>query len=177
VAFFIIFPEYLLLKYLIMELNASNQKLIYVLKIGYNSKGEGLYEFIFSDDETNIDIEGWCWDISPACDNAMPPTEDYISSVFNLKTSSFDLFCLHDAVDREYMHGYHTIHALAYEIEKSDEDIVGYEQMFENDVDEDLPLLVFHYGMSLEQVTNLLEERKFVLKGNNFIETASIKFV
>ena len=159
-----------------MELNVSEQKLIYILKIGYNSKGEGLYEFIFSEDETNIDIEGWCWDISPACDNAMPPTEEYISNVFNLKTSTFDLFCLHDAIDREYMHGYHTIHALGYEIEKSNEDGMSYEQMFEND-DEDMPLLVFHYGMSLEQVTDLLEERRFVLKGNSFIETASIKFV
>ncbi|MFW6246605.1 MAG: hypothetical protein ACOC22_00315 [bacterium] len=159
-----------------METNTIDLKLIYVLKIGYNSKGEGLYEFIFSEDETNIDIEGWFWDISPACDNAMPPTEDYISSVFNLKTNSFDLFCLHDAVDREYMHGYHTIHALAYEVEKSDE-TMGYEKMFERDVDEDTPLLVFHYGMNLQQVTDLLEERKFILKGNSFIETSSIKFV
>ena len=41
-------------------------KLIYILKIGYNSKGEGLYEFIFSSDITNIDVESWMWDIEPA---------------------------------------------------------------------------------------------------------------
>lgn len=159
-----------------MKITDIEQKLIYVLKIGYNSKGEGLYEFIFSDDETNIDIEGWCWDISPACDNATPPTEEYVTSIFSLKTSSFDLFCLHDAVDREYMHGYNTIHALAYEIERSNDDIMGYEEMFENTENDDMPLLVFHYGMTLEQVKILLEERKFILKGNNFIETSSIKF-
>ena len=33
-------------------------KLIFILKIGYNSKNDGMYEFIFSNDETNIDIEG-----------------------------------------------------------------------------------------------------------------------
>jgi len=98
--------------------NDDKLKLIYVNKIGYNAKGEGLYEFIFSLDPTNVDIEKWSWDLSPACDNAIPPTEEYIDAIFNLKTSSFDLFCLHEAVDREYMHGYHTIHALAYEIEK-----------------------------------------------------------
>ncbi len=157
----------------------TDLKLIYVLKIGYNSKNEGLYEFIFSYDETNIDIQGWMWDISPACDNATPPTEEYINSVISLKTSSFDLYCLHEAVDREYMHGYHTIHALAYEIEKKDQEgntgVSDYEHMFENDND-DVPLLVFHYGMSLTKVKDMLNARKIILKNNEFIETSSIKF-
>lgn len=153
-------------------------KLIYVLKIGYNSKEEGLYEFIFSTDETNIDMEGWCWDISPACDNALPPTEEFIDAVFNLKTKSFDLFCLHEAVDREYMHGYYTIHALAYEIppQKNDGDgFSDYEKMFENDND-DIPLLVFHYGMSLRKIKEMLEPRKIILKNNEFIEISLMKF-
>lgn len=157
----------------------SKLKLIYILKIGYNSKGEGLYEFIFSENPENIDVEGWCWDISPACDNAMPPTEEYIGAVFNLKTSTFDLFCLHEAVDREYMHGYHTIHALAFEIEKQAESnetkFSDYEKMFEND-DDDSPILVFHYGMTLEKVKDILGTRKIVLKNNEFVEVSSIKF-
>jgi hypothetical protein len=161
-----------------MNYEDNKLKLIFILKIGYNSKNEGLYEFIFSLDDTNIDIEGWCWDISPACDNALPPTEEYINAVFNLKTSSFDLFCLHEAVDREYMHGYHTIHALAYEIEKRDENgnnLSDYQKMFEED-NNDLPLLVFHYGMTLTKVKDLLNARKIILKNNEFVETSSIKF-
>lgn len=151
-------------------------KLIYVLKIGYNAKDEGLYEFIFSLDPDNIDVEGWMWDMSPACNNADPPTEEYIDAIFNLKTSTFDLFCLHEAVDREYMHGYHTIHALAYETEKeADNGISDYEQMFEND-NEDVPLLVFHYGMTLKKVKALLDARKIILKGNEFVEVSSLKF-
>jgi len=157
----------------------SKLKLIFILKIGYNSKDEGLYEFIFSVDDQNIDIEGWCWDISPACDNAMPPTEEYVNAIFSLKTKSFDLFCLHEAVDREYMHGYHTIHALAYEIEKTDEDgntgVSDYEKMFEGNND-DVPLLVFHYGMTLAKVKDMLNARKIILKNNEFVETSSIKF-
>jgi hypothetical protein len=156
-------------------------KLIYVLKIGYNSKGEGLYEFIFSENPENIDVEGWCWDISPACDNALPPTEKYVKAIYGLKTNTFDLFCLHEAVDREYMHGYHTIHALAYEIDKQVDENSGsgfgdYEKMFEKEEDDDLPLLVFHYGITLEKVKEILETRKIVLKNNEFIEVSSIRF-
>jgi hypothetical protein len=161
-----------------MEYDEKQLKLIYVLKIGYNAKDEGLYEFIFSLDHTNIDVEGWCWDLSPACDNAEPPTEEFINAIFNLKTSSFDLFCLHEAVDREYMHGVYTIHALAYEIEKNcDENTAfsDYEQMFGENNDDDL-LLVFHYGMTLERVKDLLSSKKIILKDNEFVETSSIKF-
>ena len=159
-------------------MDENKLKLIYILKIGYNTKDEGCYEFVFSKDDTNIDVEGWCWDLSPACDNALPPTEDYSDLVINLKTKSFDLFCLHEAVDRAYMHGYHTIHALAYEIDKQDENgnmISDYDKMFSEDND-DVPLLVFHYGMSLTKIKEMLDVRKIILKNNEFIETSSIKF-
>ena len=49
--------------------------------------------------------------------------------------------------------------------------------MFENESTSDLPLLVFHYGMTLENITELLNERNFILKNDKFIETKSIKFV
>lgn len=160
-----------------MKYNENQLKLIYVFKNGYNSKDEGLYEFIFSIDPTNIDVDGWSWDLSPACNNAEPPTEDYIDEIFTLKTNSFDLFCLHEAVDREYMHGVYTIHSLAYETEKEvSEGYSSYDSMFMNDDDDDKPLLVFHYGMSLETVKDSLSTKKIILKNNEFIETKSIKF-
>jgi hypothetical protein len=161
-----------------MEFDDKKLKLIFILKIGYNSEGEGLYEFIFSLDETNVDVEGWCWDLVPACDNAQPPTKDYINAIFNLKTSTFDLFCLHEAVDREYMHGYHTIHALAYEIPKQDDAnnaFSQYDSMF-NKEEEDVPLLVFHYGMTLARVKDLLYARKIILRDKEFIESSAVKF-
>jgi len=147
-------------------------KLIYVLKIGYNSKDEGLYEFIFSTDETNIDVEGWMWDIEPAADNAEPPTEDYVDRIYKLKTGSFNLWCLHEAYDRPFMHGYHNIHALAYEIEfENDNGYVEYENMFENS--NEMPLLVFHYGMTLEKIKELLYQRKITLQNDEFVEISS----
>ena len=117
-----------------MKFNDNDLKLIYVQKVGHNTKGDGLYEFIFSTDPTNIDMKGWCWDMSPACDYVLPPTKNFINLTVQLKTQTFDLFCLHESVEREYMHGYYTIHALAYEIEKEfdiQDGFDDYENLFE----------------------------------------------
>lgn len=162
-----------------MEYKEDDLKLIYVLKIGYNSKGEGLYEFIFSIDETNVDIDGWCWNLSPACDNAEAPEKDFINAIYNLKTSSFDLVCLHESVTRSYIHGYHNIIALAYEdIEGEIEQPDGfnqYENIFDEESDNDDPVLVFHYGTTLEQIKEMLYERKIILKGNEFVESSTVE--
>jgi hypothetical protein len=166
-------------------MNKPNElKLIYVLKIGYNSKNQGLYEFIFSKNPTNIDYEKWGWNASPACDNAEPPEEEYIDQIFSLQTDSFDLFCLHEAVDREYMHGYYNIHCLAYEKEREDgfvddnkyDDIfdkLGSEEKKESNID----VLVFHYGMTLEQVEKILYERDIHLRKDSFVQSKNIKIV
>jgi len=159
------------------ELDKENLKLIFVSKVGYNYKNEGLYEFIFSFDETNIDAIKWGWDISPSCDNALKPEEEYIDEVINLKTDLFDLFCLHEAVDREYMHGYHNIHALAYEVEREDED--NTESIIQENYsdNEDLPLLVFHYGMTLAEVCDIFYQRNIILKEKEFVEAAKVKLI
>jgi hypothetical protein len=155
------------------KINEDDLGLIYVHKTGYNSKDEGLYEFIFSDDISNIDPTNWGWLEIPAMGNCFPPEDDYISAIFNLKTDSFDLFCLHEATDREYMHGYHCIHALAYEIERQDDN--DDESIFEKD--DNVPILVFHYGMSLTQVKDLFYNRNIILKGNEFVEAANVKLI
>jgi len=41
--------------------------------------------------------------------------------------------------------------------------------------EEDAPLLVFHYGMSLARIKDLLYARKIILKNNEFVETSSLK--
>jgi hypothetical protein len=158
---------------------ANELKLIYVLKIGYNSKNQGLYEFIFSKNPTNIDYDSWGWDINPACDNAQAPTDEYIDEIYSLQTDSFDLFCLHEAVDREYMHGYYNIHCLAYEMEKEDA-IDDYENIFdrlggEEKEDVGVDVIVFHYHMTLEDVEKTLYERDIILRKDKFIQSKNIK--
>lgn len=157
----------------------SDLKLIYVLKVGKNSKGEGIYEFIFSKDIENIDVESWNWDQSPAIDHKefTIPESEYIDAVYSLTTKDFALFCLHDAVDRPYMHGYYLIHALAYEDEE-DESVIEEDLDFEDLMDDDnsnKPILVFHYGSTIKDVEDKLYERNIILKGDKFINTSAIK--
>lgn len=159
-------------------MSTDNLKLIYVLKVGRNSKGEGIYEFIFSTDIENIDVEMWNWDESPAIEHKehTVPDAECIDAVFSLTTKDFALFCLHDATDRPYMHGYHQIHALAYEDEEAedfDDDLdFDYEDMMEDNSDK--PLLVFHYGMTFKNVEDRLYERNIILRGEKFINTSAL---
>lgn len=130
-------------------------KLIYVLKIGYNSKGEGLYEFIFSKDPSSVDAEAWGWGQMPANGNARPPEEKYIDIVLSLKTDKIDLICLHELNDRAYLDGYYAIHALAYQDYNDDSADLMYDE---------LPILVFHYGMKLKEVEDILYTRDLMFK-------------
>lgn len=160
----------------------NDLKLVYVLKIGYNSKKEGLYEFIFA---KNIDIffeddvyEELMWDQAPASsnENALVPDEEIIDETYALTTKEFDLWCLGSEYDGCYMDGVNTIHCLAHEQEKTDDiDFTeDYEDLFGGeDTDEDLPLLVFHFGMSLKEVEDKLYERDIRLKNGEFISPVS----
>lgn len=159
-------------------MSTDNLKLIYILKIGKNSKKEGVYEFIFSEDIEDIDVEMWNWDQTPAIEHKQLtiPDDDSIDAVYSLITKDFVLSCLCDAVDRPYIHGYHLIQALAYEDEDPiDEDEAAdfeYEDMYEDNNDQ--PLLVFHYGMTLKQVEDRFYERSIIIKDKKFINPSAI---
>jgi len=134
----------------------TDLKLIYVLKIGYNTKKEGLYEFIFSKDPSSVDAEAWGWTQMPAKGNANPPDEKCIDLTLSLKTDKIDLICLHDLNDRMYLDGYYTIHALAYQdLEEDSNSDLMYDE---------LPILVFHYGMKLKEVQDILYTRDLMFK-------------
>lgn len=130
-------------------------KLIYVLKIGYNTKGEGLYEFIFSKDPSSVKTAEWGWDNMPANGNAEAPDEDHIDMILSLKTNKIDLLCLHELNDRKYIDGYYTIHALAYQDIDSVEGDLLYDE---------LPILVFHFGMKMKEVQDILYTRDLIFK-------------
>ena len=51
----------------------EDYKLVYVLKVGYDGRKNGVYEFMFSKDSSNIDKENLGWDEVPASANAVPP--------------------------------------------------------------------------------------------------------
>ncbi len=130
-------------------------KLTYVLKIGYNTRGEGLYEFVFSKDPSSIDTDALGWGDSPASANAEPPSINDTAMVLSLKTKKIDFKCLHEMDDRPYEDGYFTIHCLAFENTDSDNHDILYDET---------PLLVFHYGMKASEVIDIFMSRDITLK-------------
>ncbi len=137
-------------------MNKDDLKLVYVLKIGYDSKQQGLYEFIFSKDPSVIPTDELGWNEIPANGVAQPPEEKDIDLILSLKTNKIDFICLHESYDRSYMDGYYTIHCLAYEnVESNNSDSI---------FGEETGLLVFHFGMKLKEVKDHFFSRDLQLK-------------
>ena len=57
----------------------------------------------------------------------------------------------------------------------NDDGFSQYDSMFNGD-DENIPLLVFHYGMTLARVKDLLYAHKIILRDKEFIESSAVKF-
>jgi len=129
----------------------KNDYLIYVHKIGTNHKEEGFYEFIFSNNPYTVDIEEWGWDQRPASTNALPPTEEYISKVLTLKIQRFQFTVLHLQNLFTYMDGFDRVIALAWEEENQE-------------LEDSVKRLVFHYGDTLDDVQDKLYSRDIILK-------------
>lgn len=126
----------------------NDLKLIYVLPVGENWKGEYLYEFLFSDTLENV--EGSDWDVYPASGKPTPPYKGAIKSVGSIKTDmkfdviqNSDTFCVYDSVDG--------IIALAWE------NIDDYEEYPESRIK-------FRFGDSLESVKDILYSKDIILE-------------
>lgn len=145
-------------------MNYNELKLMYVLKVGENFNGEGIYEFIFSSNDDFVPDEELGWN-KRGKDVACPPDKEDIDLVVGFKTDYFKLICLHELNDRKYIDGYYRIHAIAYD-DTDFENSYGIEY---NDV------LVFHYGDSFRDVENKLYKREIIFKNNEFAHANKIK--
>jgi len=122
--------------------------LIYINTLGVNWEGDYIYEFIFSD--TIEDVDGDDWDLYPAAGQPSPPNKSIIKSVGVLTTElkldviqNSDTFSVWDAVDG--------IIALGWE------DLSDYDEYPEK-------RLYFKFGAPINEVTDLLYERDYVLE-------------
>jgi hypothetical protein len=121
--------------------------LIYVNGLGPDYKGNNLYEFIFSDEMT--DVWGPSWDSYPSNGYPSPPDLKHIKKVGTLKNTDLkfeliqnsDYLGMSDAMDG--------VIALSWEV---DED--GYKN----------GRLVFRFGEDEKEVKNKLYERDLVLE-------------
>ena len=118
--------------------------LVFVNGLGANYKGNKTYEFVFS---KNNDVWGDDWDTMPANGNPTTPDINEIEKVGVLNREGIemelvqnsDFFCMKDAVDK--------VVALAWEEDKD----------LEN-------RLVFHYGMTEQEVKDKLYEKDIILE-------------
>jgi hypothetical protein len=118
--------------------------LVFVNGLGSNYRGNKIYEFIFSE---NNEVWGDDWDTVPANGNPTSPNINEIKKVGVLNREDIDMeliqnsdfFCMKDAIDN--------VVDLAWE----------------NDSDKD-ERLVFHFGMTEQQVKDKLYERDIVLE-------------
>lgn len=118
--------------------------LVFVNGLGANYKGNKTYEFVFS---KNDDVWGDDWDTNPANGNPTTPDINEIEKVGVLNREGIemelvqnsDFFCMKDAVDK--------VVALAWEEDKD----------LEN-------RLVFHYGMTEQEVKDKLYEKDIILE-------------
>lgn len=118
--------------------------LVFVNGLGANYKGNKTYEFVFSKTD---DVWGDDWDTNPANGNPTTPDINEIEKVGVLNREGIemelvqnsDFFCMKDAVDK--------VVALAWEEDKD----------LEN-------RLVFHYGMTEQEVKDKLYEKDIILE-------------
>tara|TARA_Y100000389_G_C17437210_1_gene506270 strand:- start:1314 stop:1712 length:399 start_codon:yes stop_codon:yes gene_type:complete len=125
-------------------------KLVYINKIGQDWKGNFLYEFLFSDNISDIDGEGW--DSYPSSGNPEPPEGKFIKKTGQLTTTlkldlvqESDSFAMWDAVDG--------IVAMSWE------NMEGYDEYPEK-------RLFFSFGEDIESVNDKLYEKDMVLNYN-----------
>lgn len=124
--------------------------LIYVHEVGVDSKGNNIYEFIFSD--TTEEIDGNEWDFVPAvAANPSVPNERFIKEIGTLTTNKikFDViqkssvFCVWDGID--------SIVSLCFE------NIDSYEVYPKK-------RLGFMFGETLQEVKDKLYEKDLILE-------------
>jgi hypothetical protein len=124
--------------------------LIYVNELGPNYKGDNIYEFIFSDNIT--DVWGEMWESKPSNGYPLPPDLEHIKKVGVLKNDKIslsviqksDYFSMIDAID--------DVVALGWENES---ELINFDLV---------KRLVFRFGETEENVKNKLYERDIVLE-------------
>ena len=110
-------------------------KLIYINKIGTNYKGEHMFEFLFSD-RTDHDWDEEWYESSVVTDMSdLTPPPSFIKSVGFLQTDELDLELVQESGIFQIYNAVEGIIALGWE-KLNDED----------EVDEDIPRLVFKFG-------------------------------
>ena len=130
--------------------------LIFINELGPDFRGNHIYEFIFSD--AKIDLWGENWEVSPAAGRPSPPELKYVKRVGNLSKEGIELelgknsdsFSMEDIIDGILS--------------------LGWEKVYEDNVESLEDRLVFHFGESIRSVEDKLYSKDLVLAYNKDYE-------
>ena len=124
--------------------------LVFINGLGPNYKGDNMYEFIFSDDKTDIWDDSW--DAKPSNGYPKPPELNYIKKVGVLKNTSIELELIQNSDFFSFMDSMDGVIALGWEKENENIDFTLTKR------------LVFNFGETEQEVKNKLYERDVVLE-------------
>ena len=125
-------------------------KLIYINGLGPNYKGDNIYEFIFSNDIT--DVWGEMWESKPSNGYPNPPDLEHIKKVGVLKNDKISLSVIQKSDYFSMIDSIDGVIALAWENES---DLINFDLV---------KRLVFKFGETEENIKNKLYERDIVLE-------------
>jgi len=132
-------------------------RLVFVNKIGLDVYGKTIYEFVFSNNDITK-VTGEDWNNYPANGEPQPPNKKYIEDVGSIKTDKFELDVIQDSGFFGMCDAQDGIIALAWEINKSDN---------EDDINETDKRLIFHYGELESSVNDKLYSKDIQLESIN----------
>ena len=126
--------------------------LCYINKMGINYRGENLYEFIFTTRDLLEEVDGESWDKVPADGHPAPPETQFIKNVGSLTTKEIIMKVVQDS---NYFGVYDSVDGIiALGWEHIGEDFEGMEN---------IKRLSFHYGETLDSVSDKLYTRDLIL--------------
>ena len=124
--------------------------LVFINGLGPNYKGDNIYEFIFSDNKTDIWDDSW--EAKPSNGYPKPPELEYIKKVGVLKNTSIELELIQNSDFFSFMDSMDGVIALGWEKENENTDFTITKR------------LVFNFGETEQEVKNKLYERDVVLE-------------
>lgn len=124
-----------------------NFKLIYVNKLGFNHKGNGLYELLYCDEGVQLkEVWGLGWEAPYAQGNAQPPEEECICKVGMIQCKDYELSVAHESESFGLRDAKDDVIALAWEL-------------IDEEFDPDKPRLVLRFGDDLIDIEKKLKKR------------------
>ena len=129
--------------------------LIFINGLGSNYKGDNMYEFIFSDNITDIWDE--TWEAKPSNGYPKPPDMKYIRKVGTLRNTTIELELIQDSDFFSFMDSMDGVIALGWEKETEGIDFTMTKR------------LVFRFGDKESEVNDKLYERDIVLEKENIV--------